>query len=106
MSPGEESEGSPCAYICKLCEVQTLIDALPAADEITEGSYAEVEAKLNQVDAAKVGLTDEENELINYDKYNAAVSKMMELAGQPGSNVPMPVMQIFVKTPAGKHITL
>lgn len=100
----EKMEESPCT--CRICKVQELIDILPVAENITAENYDEVATQLEAIDNAKLELTDEENGQVDYTKYNAAISKMMELQGQAGAEVPMPAMQIFVKTVAGKHITL
>lgn len=106
VAPDEEKEGSPCTYECKLCPVQELIDVLPDAEDITEENCEEVKSKLEAIDEAKNGLTDEEREQIDFTKYDAAISKMLELQGQPGADIPMLAMQIFVMTTEGNHITL
>ena len=109
VEPTGQSEGNSCTFDCRICKiekVEELIAALPEAEEITAENYSEVALKLDSVDSARVELTDAENEQIDYKKYNDAVSKMMELAGQPGANVPMPAKQVFVKTLTGNHITL
>ena len=97
----EASEGSPCTYACEICgneaepeennlsdailAVQALIDALPDAEDITEENFEEVADLLGEIDTAREALTDEENEEIDYTKYDAAVAKMMELMGQSGA---------------------
>ena len=90
----------------ELDAVQALIDALPDAQEITPENAQDVADRLSAIDAAKLPLTDAERERLDFTRYQAAVSAMMTLQGQPGAEVPMPAMQIFVKTLAGKHITL
>lgn len=102
----EASEGSPCTYKCKICPVQELIDGLPDAENITAENCEAVKSKLEAIDEAKNGLTDEEREQIDFTKYDAAISKMLELQGQPGADILMLAMQIFVKTTEGNHITL
>lgn len=106
VAPGEENEGSSCAYICKICEAQALINALPETGDITEENFDEVSNMLGEIDTAKETLTDEERELLDFTQYDAAISKMMELQGQAGADVPMLAMQIFVRTVVGNHITL
>lgn len=86
--------------------VQEMIDALPAPEEITDENRAGVEAQLSAIDEAKLALSDEELEALDVSRYTATVSKLLELDGQAGADVPMTVMQIFVKTLTGKHITL
>lgn len=86
--------------------VQALIDALPPKEEITAENKADVIARLEEIDAAKSGLTDAQTEMLDTARYNEAVSAISILEGQPGANIPMAAMQIFVKTLTGKHITL
>ena len=62
-----------------------MIDVLPDADEITEDNFDEVSDMLGEIDTAREALTAEESELLDYAKYNAAVSKMEELMGQAGA---------------------
>lgn len=90
----------------ELDAVQALIDALPDAQEITTENAQDVADRLSAIDAAKLPLTDAERERLDFTRYQAAVSAMMTLQGQPGAEVPMPAMQIFVKTLTGKNITL
>lgn len=90
----------------ELDAVQALIDALPDAQEITPENAQDVADRLSAIDAAKLPLTDAERERLDFTRYQAAVSAMMTLQGQPGAEVPMPAMQIFVKTLTGKTITL
>ena len=92
--------------VTKLNEVQAMIDALPDAEDITPDNRAGVEAQLTAIDRARTVLTDEEMGQLNIARYQAAVSALFALDGQAGADVPMPVMQIFVKTSTGKHITL
>lgn len=81
----EASEGSLCTYICKICEAQALIDALPAAEDITEENMEAVSGVLDEIDTAKEALPDEEREALDFTKYDAAAAKMMGLMGQAGA---------------------
>lgn len=99
-------ESQLCGYVCRICPVQAMIDALPDGSDITPDNRAGVEAQLDAIDAAKVKLTDEEIEQLDIARYQTAASVLLALDGQAGADVPMPVMQIFVKTPTDKHITL
>ena len=97
----ETSEGNPCGFVCDICgnheeqagtnlsevvlAVQALIDALPDSANITEDTFEEVVEMLEDIDAAKEELTEEEIEALDFTKYNAAISKMMELLGQSGA---------------------
>lgn len=86
--------------------VQEMIDALPAPENITSENRAQVEAQLSAIDEAKAALRDEELAALDTRRYSEAVSKLLELDGQTGADIPMTAMQIFVKTLTGKHITL
>ncbi len=56
-----------------LAYVQNLIDSLPDADDITEENASEVEDLLDEIDKAKLSLTDEEKDYsLDYAKYAAA----------------------------------
>lgn len=69
-------------------EVQALIDALPAAEEITADNAEEVAAQLDAIDEAKTALNDEQMELLDFARYAAAAEALSTLAGQPGANEP------------------
>lgn len=86
--------------------VQELINALPDAGDITEECMDEVKEQLSGIDEAKLQLSDMQLEKLDYTKYEAAISAILVLEGQPGANVPQAAMQIFVKVLSGKHITL
>lgn len=88
--------GQPCAYHCEICasgknaaQVQALIDALPGADSITWDNAEEVVAKLDEIDEAALSLTDDERDTLDFAKYNAAIAKLNELAGQTGAEQPV-----------------
>ena len=84
-------EGQPCGYICRICPVQTMIDALPAPEDITPDNRAEIEAQLDAIDVARLELTDEEIAALDITRYAAAVSALAALDGQAGADVPVPV---------------
>ena len=52
--------GQPCGYVCRICPVQALIDALPDGEDITPDNRAEAEAQLEAIDTAWAELSDEE----------------------------------------------
>ena len=101
---GYEPGVSACGYVCRICPVQRLIDALP--DTVTEENKEQTVDFLNAVDEAKLSLSDEERAQLDTGKYEAAAAAVAALEGAPGPAEPMPVMQIFVKTLTGKHATL
>jgi hypothetical protein len=65
--------GQPCGFVCRICPVQAMIDALPAPEDITPDNRAEVEAQLKAIDTARAGLTDEETGQIDFSRYQSAV---------------------------------
>ena len=59
--------------------VQSLIDALPDADMITEDNADAVMDQLEGIDAAKMNLTDTELETLDFSRYIAVVSALNAL---------------------------
>ena len=96
--------GSVCTYHCHICHVQELVDALP--EKVTTENLDSVKVQLTAIDTAKTELSDMEMSQVDFTKYSAAISAINALEGQPGAEVPMPAMQIFVATAAGKTIAL
>lgn len=88
----------------KIENLQELINALP--EEVTMENLDVVAAQLTAIDQEKLLLSDDELAMTDFTRYNAAISAINVLQGQPGAEVPMTVMQIFVKTLTGKTITL
>ena len=84
--------------------LQALIDALP--EEVTEETLSMVAVQLTAIDQERLLLSDEEVLAVDFSKYNAIIAAINVLQGQPGAEIPMTVMQIFVKTLTGKTITL
>lgn len=82
-------DGQSCAYICPICPVQALIDALPEAESITVDNAEEVVAKLDEIDEAAMLLSDEERDALDFAKYDAAAARLNELAGQAGAEQPV-----------------
>lgn len=89
---------------CQVCPVQALVDALP--DSVTEENLQSVMDRLSAIDGAKLGLTDGELAQVDFTRYQSAVAAINALQGQAGAEVPVPAMQIFVKTLNGTTITL
>lgn len=56
--------------------VQELIDALPDAEDITEENADEVIKQLEMIDDVKILLTDEELELLDFTRYEAAAAAL------------------------------
>ncbi len=82
------AEAAPCGYVCKICPVQELIDALPDAEEITAENAADVEERLAGIDKAKEELTDEELDALDTIRYEAIVSALLALKNMAGADVP------------------
>lgn len=64
-------------------DVQALIDALPEAETISEDNAADVEVQLEAIDEAKVQLSDEDFAVLDFTRYDAAVSALMALSDEP-----------------------
>lgn len=71
------------APVITAADVQALIDALPEAETISEDNAADVEAQLEAIDEAKVQLSDEDFAVLDFTRYDAAVSALMALSGEP-----------------------
>lgn len=85
--------------------VQAMINELPGPDEISADNQNTVKAQLEEIDNRKCLLTDEEMAALDFTAYQNAVEALLALEGlKPGE--PVAVMQLFVKTLTGKHITL
>ena len=72
--------------------VQALIDALPDAESIDESNMEEVMNQLESIDDAKLLLPDDEENSIDYTRYDAAVATLQTLmsgAGTGSESAPM-----------------
>ena len=67
-------------------KVQSLIDALP--ETVTAENREEVEAQLTAIDDAKLPMSDEQRDMLNFAKYNAAIAALNELDDMAGAEVP------------------
>ena len=76
--PSEDSPGQPCGYVCRICPVQALIDALPDRDSITEDNRAVAEAQLAAIDEATAELTDEEAAQLDTSRYETAATTLTD----------------------------
>lgn len=83
-------DGNPCIFVCRICPVQDLIDALPGAEEITAENRETVEAQLAAVGEARKELSDEESGQLIHDRYDAAVAKITAIqnpeTGEPDAS--------------------
>ena len=64
-----------------IADVQTLIDALPDADSITEDNVDDVTSQLDTIDEAKAELSDADMSQLDLTRYDAAINKVMALMG-------------------------
>lgn len=68
--------------------VQALIDALPAAEDISDANADEVSGQLDAIDEAKQALTEEQAARLDLTGYDAAAAAVLALAGEPDANEP------------------
>lgn len=66
--------------------VQALIDALPAAEDISDANADEVSGQLDAIDEAKQALTEEQAARLDLTGYDAAAAALLALAGEPDAN--------------------
>ena len=59
--------------------VQALIDALPAAEDISDANADEVSGQLDAIDEAKQALTEEQAAQLDFAKYDAAAAAVLAL---------------------------
>ena len=69
-----------------IADVQTLIDALPDADSITEDNVENVTSQLDTIDEAKAELSDADMLQLDLTRYDAAINKVMVLMGMKEEN--------------------
>ncbi len=81
--------------------VQALIDALPAAEDISDANADEVSGQLDAIDEAKQALTEEQAARLDLTGYDAAAAAVLALAGEPDANEPALLAAIAVTQPSG-----
>ena len=81
--------------------VQALIDALPAAEDISDANADEVSGQLDAIDEAKQALTEEQAAQLDFAKYDAAAAVVLALAGEPDANEPVLLAAIAGTKPGG-----
>ena len=69
-----------------IAAVQTLIDALPDADSITEDNVDDVTSQFDTIDEAKAELSDADMSQLDLTRYDAASDKVMVLMGMKEEN--------------------
>lgn len=81
--------------------VQALIDALPAAEDISDANADEVSGQLDAIDEAKQALTEEQAARLDLTGYDAAAAAVLALAGEPDANEPVLLAAIAGTQPGG-----
>lgn len=81
--------------------VQALIDALPAAEDISDANADEVSGQLDAIDEAKLALTEEQATQLDFAKYDAAAAAVLALAGEPDANEPAVLADTTGMQPSG-----
>ena len=81
--------------------VQALIDALPAAEDISDANADEVSGQLDAIDEAKQALTEEQAARLDLTGYDAAAAAGLALAGEPDANEPALLAAIDGTQPGG-----
>ena len=81
--------------------VQALIDALPAAEDISDANADEVSGQLDAIDEAKQALTEEQAAQLDFAKYDAAAAAVLALAGEPDANEPAVLADTIDTQPSG-----
>lgn len=85
--------------------VQALIDALPAAEDISDANADEVSGQLDAIDEAKQALTEEQAARLDLTGYDAAAAAVLALAGEPDANEPALLAAIAGTQPSGSGTT-
>ena len=81
--------------------VQALIDALPAAEDISDANADEVSGQLDAIDEAKQALTEEQAARLDLTGYDAAAAAVLALAGEPDANESVLLAAIAGTQPGG-----
>lgn len=81
--------------------VQALIDALPAAEDISDANADEVSGQLDAIDEAKQALTEEQAARLDLTGYDAAAAAVLALAGEPDASEPALLAAIAGTQPGG-----
>lgn len=97
-APDEEPDEEPDEAVSA---VQALIDALPAAEDISDANADEVSGQLDAIDEAKQALTEEQAARLDLTGYDAAAAAVLALAGEPDANEPALLAAIAGTQPSG-----
>lgn len=85
----EAAEGQPCSYVCRICPLEELMDALP--EQVTEENREEIVGQLAMVLEKYQELTQEEQEQVDLSRYEE-IRAMMEQDAVSGQNEELPAI--------------
>lgn len=97
-APDKEPDEEPDEAVSA---VQALIDALPAAEDISDANADEVSGQLDAIDEAKQALTEEQAARLDLTGYDAAAAAVLALAGEPDASEPALLAAIAGTQPGG-----
>ena len=97
-APDKEPDEEPDEAVSA---VQALIDALPAAEDISDANADEVSGQLDAIDEAKQALTEEQAARLDLTGYDAAAAAVLALAGEPDADEPALLAAIAGTQPGG-----
>lgn len=75
----EAVEGQSCGFVCRICPVQALLDALPAPEDITPDNAEDAAARFAAIDEASETLTEEERAALDFTRYKAVMLALAAL---------------------------
>ncbi len=102
LAAGQPAHPGTCVGAdCPYCPIQAQIDNLPDPGVLTAADAARLDAQLQAIADAVAAIPEADRYNLNLTRYHAVVEA---IAGEQGE--PVAVMQIFIKIPSGKHITL
>lgn len=91
------SQGTALDDVClgqsyvALANITSMLSSLPSPESVSEETREYIEAKLAEIDDAKLELSDEHRELVDYSRYNALVDALNALDGEPDASFPEPI---------------
>lgn len=74
-----------------LASIASMLSSLPSPESVGEEDREYIEAKLAEIDEARLKLSDEQYELVDYSRYNALVDALNALDGEPDASLPEPI---------------
>ena len=92
--------GQLCGYVCHICPVQALIDALPDTENITGDNAGKVTAQVEDIGTAMEVLTGEEAGQLDLSRYLAADDQYLTWNGSQlvSTNIPASITEVTTDT--------